>query len=222
MLFHRRQELGGLVGAELDAGATGSAVSSLPLLILAQLCLHEAQAQQARPGAVAPQDCLAKALAQFAGDAAFAAELKRHASVTPQEAIASGDKAGTSMVVVVRRMPDQLDDRQRRELVHQRAVAELFKLRALKSAPVAEALKAFQFPELLGDFGQKRLLETVKGQLAPGAPAPDYVECGDCFGVVLRIPNAAIQLEFVRLISDQETRVAYVSALMRAARALSN
>ncbi len=185
---------------------------------LSLVLLSNATAQQARPGATAPQDCLAKALAQFVGDAAFAAELKRHVVLNPQEALASGEKGGSSLVVLVRRMPDQLDARQRRELVRQRAVDELFKLRALKSAPVKEALTAFQFPELLGDFGLKRLLETVKGQIAPGTPSPDFVECGDCFGIVLRVPNAAVQLEFVRLISDQETRVAYVSTLMRAAK----
>lgn len=180
--------------------------------------MHDAQAQQARPGAVAPQDCLAKALAQFVGDAAFAAELKRHVIAAPHEAVVTGEKDGSSLVILVRRMPDLLDARQRQELVQPRAEAELFKLRALKSVPVKEALAAFQFPELLGDFGKKRLLETVKGQLATGTPAPDYVECGDCFGIVLRVPNASVRLEFVRLISDQETRVAYVSTLMRAAK----
>ena len=188
------------------------------LLLLSQLSLNDARAQQARADAVSPQDCLLKSVAQFVEDAAFAADLRRHVGLTPHEAVVSGEKDGRSVVVVVRRMPEQLDVGQRQELVHRRAVAELFKLRALKSVPVKEALKAFQFPELLGDFGRKRLLETVKGQIAPGTPAPYYLECGDCFAVVLRVPNAAVRLEFVQLISDQETRVSYVSALMRAAK----
>ena len=36
--------------------------------------------------------------------------------------------------------------------------------------------------------------------------------------MVLRIPNTAVRLDFVRLASDQATLVAYVTALMRAAK----
>ena len=188
------------------------------LLLLSPVCSSGAEAQQARSKAAGPPECLVKALTQFIGDAAFAAELKRNVSASPHEAIVAGERNGRSVVLVARRMPVQLDSRQRRELVHQKAVAELFKMRAGKSAPVEEALKAFQFPELLGNFGRQRLLDTVKGRLAAGAPPPDYLDCDDCVAVVLRVPNTDVSLEFVRLVSDQETRVSYVSSLMRAAR----
>lgn len=188
------------------------------LLCLSQVWLAAAPAQPARAGASSPQDCLKQALAQSISNPAFATELLRQASLTPHEAMTSGEKDGISVVALVRRLPDSLDARQRRELIQQRAAAELFKLRALKSAPFDAALKSFQFPELLTDFARKRLLETVTGQLAPESPAPAYLDCGDCLAVVLRIPNTAVQLEFVRLASDQATLVAYVTSLMRAAK----
>lgn len=168
-------------------------------------------------GKETPRSCLLSALA--GSSPALLQELQKQLVATPVEAIATADLGESCVVAVARRFPEQVDVRFRQELLQQRVVSELFKWRALKSAPVEASLSTFRFPQLLGDFARRRLVETVKGRLAAEAPAPGFLDYGECMAVVLKVPRKAVQLEFVQLAADGETQAAYVSALLRAVRA---
>ena len=123
-------------------------------------------------------------------------------------------------VIYVRKTATTLTLQTRKSILNALAMQEVLKFQALNIESIRDALSKFTYADLLIRYTGNKLVSRVFGNFDTQMKRSVYFEYPRHFAILLVIPNKAIEITTVNIISEKETTNFYVVSLIKESKKL--